>query len=179
MLFAQTNYHQELLETQAIQFYNLSPTVFLREYILTISPETVSENHLDDLHDLIYQKYDSNKLKDISDNKLIDAIVKSSKILYMGIHLFDWKYYRHNFLNNTNKLQAYPLIEESNANDLGYRIGLSPYITDNELSSLSVSLGFEDISILCDRLSKEFILGKRSICLILYYACKHFPAIKS
>src|SRR5258708_10242687 len=124
MLFAQTNYQENLTKLANIHFRKISPTVFFEEYAWCVcsaglTAKSASKFFPKLLKELIpfYRSFwdlnNFHKQEEITENILsiihneqkCQAIYRGAHIINQGIKLYGWDRYRDNFLSTVSKLQ--------------------------------------------------------------------------
>jgi hypothetical protein len=181
MLFAQTNYNEELRKLSNIFFNKMAPTMFLTEYISVIAGDLVPAGHLNlffhsfiMLNDFPTFEQTSAKLTAIDKEKQ-QAIYQTAKILNNGMILFGWTKYRDNFLGSPSKLQALPLIDAVKALQLGRQLGfMDCYLADPILIKMANHWHFETTNNLIYELANKFVLQHKIIGQILLYSAQTF-----
>ena len=194
MLFAQTNYAEQLSKLANTHFRKITPTVFFEEYtwcVCTVgmSAKTVSKFFPKVITNLApYYKsfWDTHNfpIKEIMDNQLhpiirnrtkIDALWNGARIINNGIRLFGWDKYRDHYLSDVEKLKALPLIGSVNSFQLARNIGLlNAVIGDTHLNRMTARWGFVDAEEMCKIISNHVVLQPKVIGLILWYAGSTF-----
>jgi hypothetical protein len=190
MVFAQTNYQDQLSKLANTHFHRMTPTFFFEEYAWTvcamgINVKTASlyftsmSKHLQPYYRAFWDLNYLPKEEDMKD-KLIpfihneakcNALWKTARIINNGVRLFGWDKYRNNFLDESNKLQALPFIGSSNCIQLARNIGLQrPGISGTHLHRMAVRWGFQHPDDLCLAISKQVVLQTKVIGQILWYA---------
>lgn len=188
MAFAQTNYIQELNRITKTNFIKLSPTYFYEEYCWVVCNQNtdikiVSDyfyNLLNTISPLCYLFLDQNfnDAIDISDDifallgdkKKTDAIIKTSNIMYNGIKIFNWDFYKDNYLSSPQKIMALPLMEEESSQKLLEYTGNNKYFGGYRLRKLAEHWKFKDPAELCLSIQKIVNLKIQVIAAILWYA---------
>lgn len=192
MLFAQTNYHQELSRLANAYFKKLVPTTFFSEcvwniccvnsnakdvsgYIKMLNNELLPYYHaFADEESFDTQKLMIDTMATFIDEGKVKAIIDAAQIISEGISLFTWKRYRDNFLNTSKKLQALPMINESNVVSLSFDIGLHTSFDDPVLETMADHWKFISAEEMCKALAQQFVMQPREIGLVLWYAYEHF-----
>lgn len=191
MKFAQTNYSIAIEKLQRINFHNLSPALFFEEYVWLIFNLNESNTYLYAGYPEITQQllpfYKSFVNFDYFPNeKEIDqslglthfsegkkkAITQCAWITSRGIKLFEWKYYRNNFLNTSDKLRVFPLLNTEMSLLLAKNIGVD--VLDNRLQLLAEHFGFSNIRLMCATIRRNVSIQLKIIELILWYSVAHF-----
>lgn len=195
MVFAQTNYNQELTRVNNINFIKLSPIIFFEEYCWEIcmidsTNEEVSSyiyDLLDAISPLCHAFLDNNFIDEINPNQLtllkdeqkIQAIIKTWKIMLNGIKLFYWDDYKDNFLSSVQKLSILPLMNQERAERLSDCICGTKYFGGPRLRYLAKHWGFGDPLALCQNIQKSVNMKVQVIGIILLYAFITFIENKS
>ena len=195
MVFAQTNYNQELTRVNNINFIKLSPIIFFEEYCWEIcmidsTNEEVSSyiyDLLDAISPLCHAFLDNNFIDEINPNQLallkdeqkIQAIIKTWKIMLNGIKLFYWDDYKDNFLSSVQRLSILPLMNQERAERLSDCICGAKYFGGPRLRYLAKHWGFGDPLVLCQNIQKSVNMKVQVIGIILLYAFITFIENKS
>lgn len=193
MVFAQTNYSEQIKKVQKTRFRVLSATNFFEEYAWTLSCqqdtiENVSNKfmHLSkflapfynsfwDLNN--FPKFDSIKegILKFENEKTLKALYSCADTINRGIKLFGWDHYKENFLNTPEKLCALPMLGISGANKLARNVGLNHDIScEGRLYPLVKLWEFNDTKELCETIHKYVPMEPRIIELILWYSVVSF-----
>ena len=190
MVFAQTNYQEQLTKLANTHFQRMTSTFFFEEYAWTIyaagiNVKTASSyfvpmsKHLQpyyrsfwDTHALPKEEtMNASLLPFIHNEAKCSALWKTARIINNGVRLFGWEKYRNNFLDTSDKLQALPFIGHTNAVQLARNIGLQKIgISGTHLWRMAVRWGFKHPDDLCDAISKQVVLQPKVIGQILWYA---------
>ena len=99
-------------------------------------------------------------------------MAQTARIISRGIKLFEWKYYRNNYLNTAEKLIVFPLLEVDTSLRLAKNIGIDAL--DDRLHLLANHFGFINSRVMCDTIHKNVPLRLKVVELILWYAVAHF-----
>lgn len=195
MLFAQTNYQEQLSKLANTQFSKLTPTNFFEEYAWSVcsvglNAKTVSKYFIQLIPNLqpYYKSFwDLNNFPDkqhmeslvlplIHNQRKCDALWKGAKIINNGIKLFAWDKYRDHYLNEIHKLKTLPLIGPLNSITLARNIGIaSPVVGDiHHLTRMAARWGFDNVDIMCRTISNTFVIQPKVIGLILWYSAATF-----
>lgn len=194
MVFAQTNYQENLSKLSKLNFRNLTPSNFFEEYAWCVcttgmSAKTVSkyfQKLIPNLQPYFKSFWDYNSFPEKSQmEKLVlpvvhnqqkcDALWSGAKIINNGVKLFTWDKYRDHYLNDAHKLQAFPSIGSINSNTLSRNIGLvNVVIGDTHLNRMAARWGFENADVMCKTISNSIVLQPRVIGLILWYSAATF-----
>lgn len=191
MVFAQTNYQDQLDKFAKMQFRKLSPTIFFDEYVWSVccigeQPKDVSgifSLFSKELTPFYHSFWDLNSFpreKFISENISpyeikYDAIYRCASIVNRGIKLFGWDHYKDNFLDTPEKLSALPHIGIAGANQLTRNIGLeAEVISHSRLYDLAMRWEFDDTISLCKAIQKFIPMQLKVIELILWYTVTTF-----
>jgi hypothetical protein len=189
MVFAQTNYQDELDKVAKTQFSKISPTRFFEEYVWAIcclksSIEDSSRiflklskelkpyyNSFWDLTSFPKSEELKNTLSDILENQdKVNAIINTASIINKGIKLYGWEFYRSNFLDASAKLTALPMLGIMGARQLSRGTGSSQEVVGNvRLHKLATHWNFEDSRALCEGIQKYVPMQLKIIELILWY----------
>jgi hypothetical protein len=190
MVFAQTNYQEQLTKLANTHFQRMTPTFFFEEYSWTVCTVGLNTNTVNkyftsmskNLHFLYNSFYDLNSLpsKDATKVSLLpfirneakcEALWKTARTLNNGIKLFGWEKYRDNFLDTTQKLQALPFIGSINSSQLARNTGINKAsIEGTHLHRMAVRWGFKHPDDLCEAISKYVVMQPKVIGQILWYA---------
>jgi hypothetical protein len=198
MVFAQTNYQEQLTKLSNIHFRKIAPTAFFEEYswcvcAVGLNTKSVSEYFpqlLKEINSLYYQSFRNSWDRDfpsqkemmdksisiINNEKKSGALWQGARIINQGLKLYGWDRYRDNFLSSPTKLQVLPLIGSSNSGQLARDIGLTKdiYTSDTYLLHMIDRWGFASVNEMCLDISKRVVLQPRIIGQILWYAASHF-----
>jgi hypothetical protein len=194
MVFAQTNYNDQLAKLANTHFKKMAPTAFFEEYVWCVcnaglGSKTVSKYFPTLVKEL--QPYRASfwdltsfptseamlvKLMPLVHNQAkCQAVQQGAYIVHNGIRLFGWDNYRDNFLSSTKKLQALPMIGPLNSIQLGRNIGFIQSIGGGaHLVRMASRWGFDSPEALCKEIAKHVVLQPRVIGLILWYAGSTF-----
>lgn len=199
MVFAQTNYQEQLTQLTKVSFRLLTPTIFLSEYFWTvlsagltaqdasrIFPQ-LSKDILPYYYQVfaIFHKQDFPAQDDMLQKSLVilpdlpkcQALWRGAQIVFQGATLFGWDRYRNNFLCSVRKLQALPYIDTGNSQQLARDIGVPlsyPYTSGSHLDRLASRWGFSSPQEMCQSIEKRIVLRPQIIGQILWYASNHF-----
>lgn len=193
MVFAQTNYAEQIKRIQKTRFRVLSATTFFEEYAWTIccqfdTIDNVSNRfmHLSRCLAPFYNSFwDLNsfpKLESVQDQilqfeneKLCKAFYSCADTMNRGIKLFGWELYKENFLNTPEKLMALPLVGIEGANRLARNVGINiDTACEGRLYPLVKKWGFADSKELCETIHKYVPMEPRIIEMILWYSVVTF-----
>src|SRR5271165_170199 len=181
MVFAQTNYNEQLVKLANTHFKKMAPTAFFEEYIWCVcntglGSKTVSKyfpNLLKEIQPYRVSFWDlksfpsaetmSARLMPLIHNQSkCQAIQAGAHIIHNGIRLFGWDAYRDNFLSSTKKLQALPMIGPLNSIQLGRNIGFVQSIASGaHLVRMASHWGFDSPEALCKEIAKHVVLQPR------------------
>lgn len=186
--FVQTNYQDQLDRFAKISLNKLSPTVFFEEYVWRICCLESSIKEASKVYPLLSKKiiplYGSfslmHKLPELEnirdsllnflDNEKVEAIIRCAQIVHNGIKLFGWDFYKDNYLNTSQKLEALPLMDSISSKYLASNIGLTQDVMESKcLNGLAIRWGFDNVSMLCQNIKQHFNLSLKVISLILWY----------
>lgn len=190
MVFAQTNYKEELERVTKLNFRKLSPTVFFEEYVWSVccTKQDVKEVSLyfealkKAISPYMHSFWDLNSFpKEEQTKEAIVALCHSedkfkaihhcASIINRGIKLFTWEKYRNNFLNTPEKLSVLPMLGINGANHLFSNITVSSDVVKfPRLYDLAKHWGFSSATELYMEINKRIVLPLRIIELILWYA---------
>lgn len=192
MVFAQTNYNDQITKISKVSFRKMSPTSFLEEYTWIISctdkePLEVSGYFLSlskslqpfyqsfwDLNN--FPKEEISKAKEFTKDKY-DAIHHTASIMNRGIKLFGWDKYRDNFLNTPGKLCALPLLQIGGAKHLSRNVGSNNELLESQrLYPLVKRWGFDSSEELCKSIQKHVPMSLKVIEMILWYSAVTFES---
>lgn len=195
LVFAQTNYQDQIQKVIKTQFLKLSPTHFYEEYAWCVYC-------CDGTHTGAYQKFpplaqalspfyhsfwDLNNfpkrdaIKDsvmttIDSEKKFDALYQCADTINRGIKLFGWDTYRNRFLDCPEKLCVLPMIGLNGANQLSRNIGVtSELVSGDRLYHLAKHWSFENSTDMCKKIQKHVPMQLKIIELILWYSTATFP----
>lgn len=198
MLFAQSNYQENLTKISNIHWSKITPTFFYEEYVwcvcsLEINDKLASEifsQFIKDIAPFYYREFRPHRgisfpvqkemmeksLPIIQDETKCQALWESANIISQGTNLFGWEKYRTNFLSSTKKLEIFPMIGLATAQRLGRGIGLHReiYANDPYLTRMASRWKFQSPEALCVAIAKNVVLQPRVIGQILWYAGAHF-----
>jgi hypothetical protein len=193
MVFAQTNYQDNLEKVSKTQFPKLSPTRFFEEYVWSVcclhsTIEESSELFLKlskKLEPYYHSFWDlnsfpkSDELKNtllaiVDNNQKVDAIINTASIINKGIKLYGWEFYRDNFLNTSIKLTALPMLGIVSTRRLSRNIGSCEVVGNIRLHKLATHWNFEDSISLCEAIQKHVPMQLKIIELILWYTVTTF-----
>lgn len=194
MVFAQTNYQDNIDKVSKTHFHKLSPTRFFEEYVWSIccvhsDPMSASKlfpplskelklyyNSFWDLNAFPKSEELIIKLSKLIDNdKKLHAIIDTALVVNKGIKLYGWEFYRNNFLNTPIKLTAMPMLDLIEATHLSRNIGSSSEVIRNmRIHKLAVHWRFENTKELCESIQKSVPMQLKIIDLILHYAVSTF-----
>lgn len=193
LVFAQTNYQEQLEKISRAHFHKLSPTSFFEEYAWCINIMDENVEAVSDRFPQLSKKltpfynsfWDLNKLPSVEEVHDILPIVGSEKkfkaiydcagIINRGIKLFGWDRYKDNFLNTPERLCVLPVIGFSGARRLSRNIGLSSdVISSAQLHRLAGHWGFGDSKELCAAIQKNVAMQMQVIEMIMWYAAHTF-----
>lgn len=191
MKFAQTNYSMALEKHQRTNFNTLSPVSFFEEYVWLIYCLDDNVNYFYSGYPVMAQQLSSfyrsftdwnyfpneeeidESLNIIFPNaKKKKSVAQTARIISRGIKLFEWKYYRNNYLNTAEKLIVFPLLEVDTSLRLAKNIGIDAL--DDRLHLLANHFGFINSRVMCDTIHKNVPLRLKVVELILWYAVAHF-----
>jgi hypothetical protein len=194
LVFAQTNYQEQLDKIAKAHFRRIAPTAFFEEYVWCLScvdtkPEIVSlffpelskslapfYNSFWDLNN--FPQADSLKERIVSMNhneKKFDQLYQCANVINRGIKLFGWDEYKNNFLSSPERLCVLPGIGIVGARHLARNTGISgEVISSAQLQRLAVHWGFEDCSSLCAAIQRNVALQPKVIEMVLWYAAHTF-----
>lgn len=198
MLFAQSNYQENLVKISNIHWGKITPTFFYQEYAwsvcsLGIGPKLAIKffpQFLNEIGTLYYQGVRSPRDKNfprreetiakslsiVQDEEKCQALWEGANIIVQGTTLYGWDRYRLNFLSTTKKLQVFPMIGPATAQQLAKNIGLHKdmFAGDPHLTRMASRWGFQSPEALCTCIAKHVVLQPRVIGQILWYAGAHF-----
>jgi hypothetical protein len=194
MVFAQTNYQEQLDKVAKTQFRKLSPTSFFEEYVWCVccvgeEPQTVSEyfpaltQRLTPFYHSFWDLNNFPKQEEIKERVLevfpnhdkFHAIINCASIINKGIKLYGWDFYRDNFLNKPEKLVALPMMGIVSSRQLARNVGASAKtISSSRLYNLASHWGFVSVDEMCKTIQKHVPMQIKVIELILWYAATTF-----
>lgn len=193
MVFAQTNYSEQIKKVQKTRFRVLSATNFFEEYAWTICCQqdtllNVSNKfmhlskHLAPFYNSFWDLNSFPKLEAVREGILkfeneqtLQALFSCADTVNRGIKLFGWDHYKENFLNTPEKLCVLPMLGISGANKLARNVGLnSNVVNDGRLYPLVKQWGFSDTKELCNTIYNYVPMEPRIIELILWYSVVSF-----
>lgn len=192
MVFAQTNYNDQIAKVSRVSFRKITPTSFLEEYTWVIScanqdPMEVSKYFMSLSKSLqpFYQSFwdlnsfpkeEVSKVKEYAEDRY-EAIHKTSSIMNRGIKLFGWDTYRDKFLNTPAKLCALPLLQIGGAKHLSRNVGSHNELLEGQrLYPLVKRWGFDNSEDLCKNIQKHVPMSLKVIELILWYSAVTFES---
>ena len=191
MVFAQTNYNDQITRLTKTSFRKISPSFFFEEYVWVIScgqqsPKEVSKYFMSLSKSLqpFYQSFwDLNNFPKTEVTKVMeysnhyDSIHKTASIMNRGIKLFGWDKYRDNFLNTPAKLCALPSLQISGASHLARNVGsIGDVLGERRLYPLVKHWGFDSTEALCTEIQKYTPMSLKVIELILWYSAVTFES---
>ena len=194
LVFAQTNYQEQLDKVAKSNFRRITPTAFFEEYVWCLScvdsnPETVSKffpelsrqlvlfyNSFWDLNNFPKEEIVKNWIVNVNKSeKKFEQLYRCANIINRGIKLFGWEEYKDNFLNSPEKLCVLPGIGATGACHLSRNVGIwNDVISSSQLQELATHWGFENSQMLCLSLQKHFALQLKVIDMVLWYAVHTF-----
>jgi hypothetical protein len=193
LVFAQTNYQEQLDALVKNNIQTIAPSTFLKEYAWSVycsgmNVKTVSSffpkllNAISPFYEFFRNPNAPINAGEIREQILMicpnqkkaDAIIKTAYIINNGIKLLSWEDYRKNFLSDIDKLIALPYMGDTNVRHLARNIGLIDDIGGIHLHRLCARWGFNSSQELCLDLQKKFLLRLSIIELILWYSTMTF-----
>lgn len=192
LVFAQTNYHLQLMKLMKISFIKLVPTIFFEEYIGVILRDDDSKfleeqtfltliKSFNDFYPSFYHPSFPSKEELLSsnliDHKSFDDIYLCASILHRGIKLFNWTEYKRHYLSSVEKLMILPGLNTDKAKKLARNIGLTTQdISNGEINKLASHWKFDTATDLCLAIQKHVPMQLKVIESILWYSTHHFDA---
>lgn len=190
MLFAQTNYQDQLTKLANTHFKRMTPSFFYEEYawavcILGLDLKEVAtwfasmckqiHPYFKSFSDLKSFPSEMEMKEKISSFMIIEdkikALHRGADIIYAGSRLYGWTTYRDNYLNTVKKLEVLPMIGSINSSQLARNIGLNKAgISGTHLNQMAARWGFKHPDDLCESISKHVVLQPKVIGQILWYA---------
>jgi len=194
MVFAQTNYQEQITKIANTNFRTITPTSFFEEYVWCLScvdadAAKVSEffprlskglvrfyNSFWDLNNFPSQDEMKDWIVNVNNNeKKFNQLYGCASIINRGIKLFGWDEYKHNFLSSQEKLCVLPGIGASGAQHLSRNVGIShQVISSAQLQLLANHWGFPDSAALCSTIQKNIAMQPKVIEMVLWYAAHTF-----
>lgn len=194
LVFAQTNYQEQLDKIARTQFRRITPTAFFEEYVWCLScteasSESVSQffpelskrlspfyNSFWDLNNFPKEELVKDWIVSVNKSeKKFDQLYRCASIINRGIKLFGWDEYKNNFLSSQEKLYVLPGVGASGARHLSRNVGISnEVISSAQLQSLASHWDFPDCQSLCSAIQKNIALQPKVIEMVLWYAAHTF-----
>lgn len=194
MVFAQTNYNDQLQRIYKVSFKTITPTFFFEEYVWCLiggqdDPYGASEkfpkliSHLMpycqsfwDLNNFPLEEKMEAKFAELPLSKTqVRALHSAAYIINQGSRLFGWDEYKRNFLSSSGKLIALPGLTLLNSKHLSQNIGnVLEHNSCPKLHSLAIHYKMQDAENFVNTIGKNFQISKRVIGRILWYAATTF-----
>lgn len=191
MVFAQTNYNDQITRMVKTSFRKISPSFFFEEYAWVLccakqSPKEVSSYFMSLSKSLTpyYQSFwDLNNFPKVEVPRVseytdqYESLHKTASIMNRGIKLFGWDKYRDNFLNTPAKLCVLPSLQISGASHLSRNVGsIGDVLGERRLYPLVKHWGFDSSEALCKEIQKYTPMSLKVIELILWYSAVTFES---
>jgi len=194
LVFAQTNYKQQIESVVRANFGKLSPTIFLEQYAWCLYCSNMKVNTVssffpsilieirklypsirDPNHPIQKEEFSKNILAICKNKKKMQALLDTIIIVQNGIRLFGWDKYKHNFISTPDKIAALPYMGKVNSRHLSRNIGLIKDVCGGvHMNRLCSRWGFNSPIELCQEIQKHVLLRLQVIELILWLSASNF-----